>query len=191
MVIQIKKSSASDILFFFTYVCQLISQMLHYMIMHRCACLAKVGTHNPQVKIEPDCLPWNQSIYQLYLWTMALAFENVSWSYWQSAWLFLLALGMIYMFRYVSMCYLELLCRWNDIVSVPWTCILLRTTLILQVVKVADFGVARVKDQSGVMTAETGTYRWMAPEVDFAKSMFLNIDKLLALKESSMKFVQS
>ena len=98
---------------------------------------------------------------------------------------------MIYMFRYVSMCYLELLCRWNDIVSVPWTCILLCTTLILQVVKVADFGVARVKDQSGVMTAETGTYRWMAPEVDFAKSMFLNIDKLLALKESSMKFVQS
>lgn len=35
----------------------------------------------------------------------------------------------------------------------------------LQVVKVADFGVARVKAQSGVMTAETGTYRWMAPEV--------------------------
>uniref|UniRef100_A0A2P2JPP8 non-specific serine/threonine protein kinase n=5 Tax=Rhizophora mucronata TaxID=61149 RepID=A0A2P2JPP8_RHIMU len=33
------------------------------------------------------------------------------------------------------------------------------------VVKVADFGVARVKNQSGVMTAETGTYRWMAPEV--------------------------
>ncbi|XP_058753492.1 serine/threonine-protein kinase STY46-like isoform X3 [Vicia villosa] len=32
------------------------------------------------------------------------------------------------------------------------------------VVKVADFGVARVKVQSGVMTAETGTYRWMAPE---------------------------
>ncbi|XVF59855.1 hypothetical protein PTKIN_Ptkin07bG0309200 [Pterospermum kingtungense] len=34
-----------------------------------------------------------------------------------------------------------------------------------QVVKVADFGVARVQSQSGVMTAETGTYRWMAPEV--------------------------
>ncbi|KAJ6920967.1 hypothetical protein NC651_014519 [Populus alba x Populus x berolinensis] len=33
------------------------------------------------------------------------------------------------------------------------------------VAKVADFGVARVQDQSGVMTAETGTYRWMAPEV--------------------------
>ncbi|KAJ6996967.1 hypothetical protein NC653_013526 [Populus alba x Populus x berolinensis] len=33
-----------------------------------------------------------------------------------------------------------------------------------EVVKVADFGVARVQTQSGVMTAETGTYRWMAPE---------------------------
>ncbi|KAL7244739.1 hypothetical protein ACSBR2_000159 [Camellia fascicularis] len=34
-----------------------------------------------------------------------------------------------------------------------------------EVVKVADFGVARVETPSGVMTAETGTYRWMAPEV--------------------------
>ncbi|PON76255.1 Serine/threonine protein kinase [Parasponia andersonii] len=33
------------------------------------------------------------------------------------------------------------------------------------VVKVADFGVARFQSQGGVMTAETGTYRWMAPEV--------------------------
>ncbi|KZV33176.1 putative serine/threonine-protein kinase drkC, partial [Dorcoceras hygrometricum] len=33
------------------------------------------------------------------------------------------------------------------------------------VVKIADFGIARVQLQSGVMTAETGTYRWMAPEV--------------------------
>ncbi|KAL4645620.1 hypothetical protein ACB092_02G247400 [Castanea dentata] len=33
------------------------------------------------------------------------------------------------------------------------------------IVKVADFGVARVQTPSGVMTAETGTYRWMAPEV--------------------------
>ncbi|KAI3760854.1 hypothetical protein L1987_51254 [Smallanthus sonchifolius] len=33
------------------------------------------------------------------------------------------------------------------------------------VVKVADFGVARFLTQGGVMTAETGTYRWMAPEV--------------------------
>ncbi|ERN16030.1 hypothetical protein AMTRI_Chr11g94780 [Amborella trichopoda] len=33
------------------------------------------------------------------------------------------------------------------------------------VVKVADFGVARFQNQGGTMTAETGTYRWMAPEV--------------------------
>ncbi|XP_050365037.1 serine/threonine-protein kinase STY46-like isoform X2 [Argentina anserina] len=33
------------------------------------------------------------------------------------------------------------------------------------IVKVADFGIARVQAQSGIMTAETGTYRWMAPEV--------------------------
>jgi hypothetical protein len=30
---------------------------------------------------------------------------------------------------------------------------------------VADFGVARLESQRGDMTAETGTYRWMAPEV--------------------------
>ncbi|OEL16095.1 Serine/threonine-protein kinase STY17 [Dichanthelium oligosanthes] len=33
------------------------------------------------------------------------------------------------------------------------------------VVKVADFGLARSQDEGGAMTAETGTYRWMAPEV--------------------------
>ncbi|XP_057529682.1 serine/threonine-protein kinase STY8-like [Amaranthus tricolor] len=38
------------------------------------------------------------------------------------------------------------------------------------VVKVADFGVAKVQTQSGIMTAETGTYRWMAPEVIGHKS---------------------
>jgi hypothetical protein len=37
-----------------------------------------------------------------------------------------------------------------------------------QLIKVADFGVARVKAESGVMTAETGTYRWMAPEVNLS-----------------------
>jgi serine/threonine protein kinase len=36
---------------------------------------------------------------------------------------------------------------------------------LFQLIKVADFGVARVKAESGIMTAETGTYRWMAPEV--------------------------
>ncbi|KAF8753579.1 hypothetical protein HU200_011623 [Digitaria exilis] len=35
------------------------------------------------------------------------------------------------------------------------------------VVKVADFGVARFQDQGGIMTAETGTYRWMAPEIPY------------------------
>lgn len=34
-----------------------------------------------------------------------------------------------------------------------------------QVVKIADFGVSRQRPQEGDMTAETGTYRWMAPEV--------------------------
>ncbi|KAI3706086.1 hypothetical protein L1987_76341 [Smallanthus sonchifolius] len=33
------------------------------------------------------------------------------------------------------------------------------------IVKISDFGVARVQNKSGIMTAETGTYRWMAPEV--------------------------
>eukprot|EP00955_Chlamydomonas_euryale_P085422 364098-Chlamydomonas_euryale.AAC.7 len=33
------------------------------------------------------------------------------------------------------------------------------------IVKIADFGVARVIETTGHMTAETGTYRWMAPEV--------------------------
>lgn len=54
-----------------------------------------------------------------------------------------------------------------------------------QVVKVADFGVARVQTESGVMTAETGTYRWMAPEVlllclviFFWLSMVLTLDFL-------------
>lgn len=31
--------------------------------------------------------------------------------------------------------------------------------------KIADFGVARMIEANGHMTAETGTYRWMAPEV--------------------------
>lgn len=33
------------------------------------------------------------------------------------------------------------------------------------IVKIADFGVARIIETTGHMTAETGTYRWMAPEV--------------------------
>ena len=46
----------------------------------------------------------------------------------------------------------------------------------MQVVKIADFGVARVLVQSGVMTAETGTYRWMAPEV--CLSLFLVVHEI-------------
>lgn len=41
--------------------------------------------------------------------------------------------------------------------------IVLFYTLLSQVVKAADFGFSRVRTQSGVMTAETGTYHWMAP----------------------------
>ncbi|KAA3485093.1 serine/threonine-protein kinase STY46-like isoform X2 [Gossypium australe] len=37
--------------------------------------------------------------------------------------------------------------------------------LLMDTDNVADFGVARFLNQGGVMTAETGTYRWMAPEV--------------------------
>lgn len=37
--------------------------------------------------------------------------------------------------------------------------------VVLLQVKIADFGVARMIETSGHMTAETGTYRWMAPEV--------------------------
>lgn len=51
--------------------------------------------------------------------------------------------------------------------------------ILSQVVKIADFGVARVQAQPGVMTAETGTYRWMAPEVgilvEFIHSWIFNI----------------
>ena len=38
--------------------------------------------------------------------------------------------------------------------------------------KIADFGVARLGSQEGQMTAETGTYRWMAPEVGLIFFLF-------------------
>ena len=44
--------------------------------------------------------------------------------------------------------------------------LLICAVICFKVVKVADFGVARFQNNGGVMTAETGTYRWMAPEVD-------------------------
>lgn len=43
--------------------------------------------------------------------------------------------------------------------------LLICAIICFKVVKVADFGVARFQNIGGVMTAETGTYRWMAPEV--------------------------
>lgn len=65
--------------------------------------------------------------------------------------------------------------HWNHHALIHWRII----SFILQVIKVADFGVARVKAHSGVMTAETGTYRWMAPEVTSSfpeeKTVFVEI----------------
>lgn len=60
--------------------------------------------------------------------------------------------------------------------------------ILLQVVKVCDFGVARLKPTSlnaaeksncfaAEMTAETGTYRWMSPEV-----RSLQINNILQLR---------
>lgn len=40
-------------------------------------------------------------------------------------------------------------------------------------VKLADFGLAREESLTEMMTAETGTYRWMAPEVPHYKKKLL------------------
>lgn len=39
-------------------------------------------------------------------------------------------------------------------------------------VKLADFGLAREESLTEMMTAETGTYRWMAPEVSYFTTQF-------------------
>jgi serine/threonine protein kinase len=49
---------------------------------------------------------------------------------------------------------------------------------VQQTVKIADFGVARVKNASGIMTAETGTYRWMAPEVLYRSRILRSSTKM-------------
>ncbi|KAL6651734.1 hypothetical protein ACP70R_010659 [Stipagrostis hirtigluma subsp. patula] len=49
-----------------------------------------------------------------------------------------------------------------------------------QVVKIADFGVSRHPSQEGEMTAETGTYRWMAPEILGVRLGFSSLDWILA-----------
>ncbi|KAH9691670.1 hypothetical protein KPL70_016180 [Citrus sinensis] len=52
------------------------------------------------------------------------------------------------------------------------------------VVKVADFGVARFQNKGGVMTAETGTYRWMAPE--YFDSLCLSISYEIVLSDTRL-----
>lgn len=46
-------------------------------------------------------------------------------------------------------------------------------------VKLADFGLAREESVTEMMTAETGTYRWMAPEVLFFSPSFFIVDYLI------------
>ena len=42
-------------------------------------------------------------------------------------------------------------------------------------VKLIDFGLAREESLTEMMTAETGTYRWMAPEVHFVFCLKLSV----------------
>ncbi|WOK97811.1 kinesin-like protein KIN-7H isoform X2 [Canna indica] len=49
----------------------------------------------------------------------------------------------------------------------PWKVWFLHVSWRLQLVKVADFGVGRVKSDPVVMSAETRTYSWLAPELQF------------------------
>lgn len=46
-------------------------------------------------------------------------------------------------------------------------------------VKLADFGLAREESLTEMMTAETGTYRWMAPEVVYQMYFLLPIFHIL------------
>ena len=49
-------------------------------------------------------------------------------------------------------------------------------------VKLADFGLAREETVTEMMTAETGTYRWMAPEVCLIQQdLFVQCTKILWL----------
>ncbi|KAL2939716.1 Serine/threonine-protein kinase STY17 [Bienertia sinuspersici] len=58
------------------------------------------------------------------------------------------------------------------------------------VVKVADFGVAKVQTQSGVMTAETGTYRWMAQRsLDINHMMLKRMSSVMELCSGSFLLV--
>lgn len=46
-------------------------------------------------------------------------------------------------------------------------------------VKLADFGLAREESLTEMMTAETGTYRWMAPEVCYFTIQSYNLSSPL------------
>lgn len=51
----------------------------------------------------------------------------------------------------------------------------------------ADFGLARFQDEGGAMTAETGTYRWMAPEVVLLAMQHLSVQATI----STFSFVRN
>lgn len=63
------------------------------------------------------------------------------------------------------------MCIFQDVLlsRILMTLFLFPENLILtadhKTVKLADFGLAREESLTEMMTAETGTYRWMAPEV--------------------------
>jgi serine/threonine protein kinase len=40
----------------------------------------------------------------------------------------------------------------------------------VRTIKVADFGLARTRESTGAMTAQRGTFQWMAPEVILGQS---------------------
>jgi serine/threonine protein kinase len=63
------------------------------------------------------------------------------------------------------------LCIGTDIVDHECTDNLLLTANKKQV-KLIDFGLAREETVHEMMTAETGTYRWMAPEVRYTIMLF-------------------
>lgn len=60
-------------------------------------------------------------------------------------------------------------------------------------VKLIDFGLAREESVTEMMTAETGTYRWMAPEVGISvqsPSQFSSKIHRFQSKKNSMKLTR-
>lgn len=54
-------------------------------------------------------------------------------------------------------------------------------------VKLIDFGLAREETVTEMMTAETGTYRWMAPEVPLYLYLIGNHVKLVSVEVYNIK----